>query len=349
VVINSSSSSEPQQQHNEPTASDLANNITNGNNAVMKVVKQEVAKLTAAFESLTKSDKYAGAFYKGDPSSVIIFEDQLLGSGAFSTVFVASMSGKKIAAKRLNPDPRRDAQQHADATAREAQMLKNSDDPNVVRCYGVLVQKPYTYILLEKCECNLQEFVFVLARDLKLQHRVYLVASIARAISHLHSQQIVFADLKPQNVLISTSGECRLADFGSAASITSSTDSSLLATGVSWLAFAAPELRTSKPSFSSDVYALGVVACEIITGEPFHPIASFEPENFGDNDALLNIIKRCMAKDPSKRLRAATVADSLCNEVLPLFDPTFADEAEDEMRNLVSIFRQKVKTTMRGV
>lgn len=345
-------------QNDHPTNTDLSNNISSGNAAIIKTVKQEsafakeevlktvkdeVAKLTAAFESLHKNEKYSGAFYKGDPSNITIFEDLVLGTGSFSTVFLASMAGKKIAAKRLNPDPRRDIQQQADATAREAQMLMASNNPDVVRCYGVLVQKPFTYILLEKCECNLQEFVSVLGSDLQLHHRVYLASSIARAISHLHSQHIIFADLKPQNILISVSGDCRLSDFGSAANASSSTSSLLLMSGVTAV-FAAPELRTSghSPTYASDVFALGVVCCEIITGEEFF-IDSLSLEKFENNSALLHIIKRCISREPSSRSSATTVADTLRNEILPAIDQDFAEEPENELISSLMMYRKKAK------
>jgi Leucine-rich repeat (LRR) protein len=116
-------------------------------------VREEFEKITAAFESfLLNSKEHAGAFYNGDVSCVKIFEDQLLHRTPFSTVFAALILKKHIVAKRVHFDNRRDSKQQAEAVLKEAHRLMCSIEPEDVNCFGVFIQKPYTYILLEKSD-----------------------------------------------------------------------------------------------------------------------------------------------------------------------------------------------------
>jgi len=159
---------------------------------------------------------------------------------------------------------------------------------------------------------------------------VRLLAAVARAVDHLHSQQIVHRDLKPSNILIDAGGEPYVTDFGLAK--IRSPDSQRTATGViaGTPSYMAPEQaagRSSDVGPPADVYSLGAILYEMLTGSP-----PFQHEN--PLDTLMDVLGRepalprqrnprvprgleliclkCLAKSPEDRYAsAAALADDL--------------------------------------
>ncbi|MEP6882105.1 MAG: serine/threonine-protein kinase, partial [Dokdonella sp.] len=107
-------------------------------------------------------------------------------------------------------------------------------------------------------------------RALDLRARVALLVKVADAVSYAHSQLIVHRDLKPSNVLVDNQGEPRVLDFGIAKLIEESGEQTATGTGMRVLspAYAAPEQILGEViSTATDVYALGLMLCELLTGQ----------------------------------------------------------------------------------
>ncbi len=99
--------------------------------------------------------------------------------------------------------------------------------------------------------------------------RVELLVKVAGAVAHAHTQLIVHRDLKPSNVLVDAAGEPRVLDFGIAKLIEESGEQTVTGTGLRVLspAYAAPEQVLGEPiGTPTDVYALGLMLCELLTG-----------------------------------------------------------------------------------
>jgi eukaryotic-like serine/threonine-protein kinase len=156
-----------------------------------------------------------------------------------------------------------------------------------------------------------------------------LVALVARAVQHLHEQGIVHRDLKPSNVLLDEKGQPYVTDFGLVKMLGSSnqtTTGAILGTP----AYMAPEQATGRPDQvgpHSDVYSLGAILYELVTGRPpfqsetaldtLVQVIESEPTRPRILNPILsrhleNICMRCLEKDPTERYTSAgAVADDL--------------------------------------
>lgn len=158
--------------------------------------------------------------------------------------------------------------------AEERRVLAALDHPGIVRLLdaGTLADgAPYVAMELVRGETLIQ---YCDARRLGLRERVALFRQVLDAVSHAHRHLIVHRDLKPDNILVDAAGQVRLLDFGIAKALDSDAPSLHTATGDRYLtpAYAAPEqLRGDALSTSCDVYALGLVLYELLTGG--HPFA----------------------------------------------------------------------------
>ncbi|MEO8460232.1 MAG: serine/threonine-protein kinase [Dokdonella sp.] len=111
---------------------------------------------------------------------------------------------------------------------------------------------------------------FASAHGLDVRARANLLAQVADAVAYAHTQLIVHRDLKPSNVLVDEGGEPRVLDFGIAKLIEESAEQTLTGTGLRVLspAYAAPEQILGEAiGTTTDVYALGLMLCELLTGQ----------------------------------------------------------------------------------
>ncbi len=143
-------------------------------------------------------------------------------------------------------------------------------------------------------------------------------AEIARALCAAHEAGIIHRDLKPENVLITAAGSVKVVDFGIA--YDEAIDTRLTATGnaIGTPAYMAPEqLIGVATDTRADVYALGVVLEEMLTGH--HPLA---PAHRGMAAVASEIVRRCMQSDPDQRYR--TARELLAAIEQELRDPQYA-------------------------
>lgn len=99
--------------------------------------------------------------------------------------------------------------------------------------------------------------------------RMKIVIGVTRGLSYLHSQEnIVHGNLTSSNILLDEQTEAHITDFGLSRLMTTSANTNIIATAGS-LGYNAPELsKTKKPSTKTDVYSLGVIMLELLTGKP---------------------------------------------------------------------------------
>jgi serine/threonine protein kinase len=194
-----------------------------------------------------------------------------IGSGGIGAVYLAErlVDGIKLrsAVKILAP--------HAvDASFierfyREQQHLAALDHPNITRLLDAGwgdSQQPY--LVMEYVEgTHLDEYCD--SRLLGIEARLRIFLQICDALSHAHRNLIVHLDLKPSNVLVTAAGAVKLLDFGTSKLL--QVDGNPTATVMATPAYASPEQLLNKPvSTASDVYGLGSVLFELLTGQtPF--------------------------------------------------------------------------------
>jgi len=155
--------------------------------------------------------------------------------------------------------------------ARERDLLARLTHPHIARFYDAGVDQGQPYIALEYVEgdaitahCD--------GRTLAIRQRLLLFLDVLRAVQYAHANLVVHRDLKPSNVLVTSDGEVRLLDFGIAKPLTEGEAQETELTRIGGRAltpnYASPEQITGDPvTTASDVYSLGVVLYELLTGE----------------------------------------------------------------------------------
>jgi len=150
---------------------------------------------------------------------------------------------------------------------REAKSLAKLSHPNIVSIidYGEHAGVPYL-VMVYLPGGNLKDRL--IGQPLPWQESLRLLLPIARALQFSHQQGIIHRDVKPSNILITLSGEPMLSDFGIARVLESEGSTSLTGTGVGigTPEYMAPEQWVGNTSPQSDLYSLGVVLYEMVTG-----------------------------------------------------------------------------------
>ncbi len=197
---------------------------------------------------------------------------RLLGEGSSGRVFLAERVDftQRVAVKCFYPEFVA-AGTGSDA-GRERDLLTRLDHPNIVRLIDHnLTAAGDEYLVMEYVE-GLPLDRFADAHMLTLDGRMRLLLPVLDAVDYAHRHLIVHGDLKPANIMVSADGEPRLLDFGSAAHVGVSTSNGVTpddTTSSLTLAYASPEQRLGGPAtVVSDVYALGLIARELLAGVP---------------------------------------------------------------------------------
>lgn len=183
---------------------------------------------------------------------------------------------------------------------REVELIARLRHPNIVAVYDSGEIGGVSYLVAEYIE-GLRVDDYVCVEQLPLTKTIELVCLICDAVTFAHSNGVLHRDLKPSNILVDEGGQPRILDFGLAKDIGSTTQATMTATGqvVGTLPYLSPEqIKGAVSDVRCDIYALGVILFELITGDYPYPIC-------GDRlEALSNIIH----KDPLTLRRALSVS-----------------------------------------
>lgn len=205
--------------------------------------------------------------------------------------------GRKVAVKIMHSLDAGDP----DAAGRfllEGKALAKLSHPNIVSVFGLGEDRGYLYIAMEYVPGR-SLFQLTRERKLNLREMISIFADIAAGLDHAHSLGIVHRDIKPANILVDHNGRAKLIDFGIAKSMGGSlvgAEGVKTKTGavIGTLNYIAPELfRGIEPSPSSDIYALGLIFFEMLTGRtPFKgdsQFATMEKIRSGDLEVPENL------------------------------------------------------------
>jgi len=148
---------------------------------------------------------------------------------------------------------------------REAQTLAKLQHPNIVRFYGLEQDGPYAFMLLDFIEGrNLKRTIFDAGGPLPLDQVHKVMRSICTALQFTHREGLTHCDIKPGNIMIDHRGDVLLADFGIARMTDAATATMV---GMGTPAYMAPEqIRGQDPTPQTDIYSLGIVLFEMLTG-----------------------------------------------------------------------------------
>src|SRR5919109_5096278 len=190
---------------------------------------------------------------------------EALGHGAVAATFRAHdvQVDREVAVKVLHAhlgDDRKLLRRFAAAARRAASV----DDVNVIAIHDIRTDEEPAFIVMELVAEDLGRLI---AREAPLApaHAAGLVADVAAALGAAHRMRIVHGDLKPANVLLTAAGEVRVADFGLARSA-GGKGPTLTGTLRSADYLSPEQLRGGRATARSDLYSLGVVLFELLTG-----------------------------------------------------------------------------------
>jgi serine/threonine-protein kinase len=189
----------------------------------------------------------------------------------------------------------------------ERHILARLSHPNIARLLDAgLTPEGSPYIVMEFVE-GLPITEYCTARGLKLADRLKLFRIVCNATQHAHQALVVHRDLKPSNIFVSRDGEVKLLDFGIAKLL--EPDGVLYGgttRGFRALTpeYAAPELVAGRPvTTATDVYALGVVLCELVTGK--RPSSDGEARGVHLPGDLDQVALKALRPEPDRRYASA--------------------------------------------
>ncbi|MFZ4100080.1 MAG: protein kinase domain-containing protein [Chlamydiia bacterium] len=188
--------------------------------------------------------------------------------------------------------------QMIDRFLQEAEIIRTTSHPNIVRLYGEGRWEGGLYIAMELIRgVSLKQFI--MQNALSLKSALNLILEVSYALFHLHSYGIIHRDLKPENILVTDEGGVKVIDFGIAMvherEHSQQPSSSMMGTPV----YMAPEQRKNPydVSYSADVYSLAVITYELVLGRL--SLGQIHLELLPK--ALQPILKRALDPNPEQR------------------------------------------------
>ncbi|HXD74532.1 MAG TPA: serine/threonine-protein kinase, partial [Vicinamibacterales bacterium] len=183
-----------------------------------------------------------------------------IGSGGFGTVFLANDTwiDKQVALKVPH-------KQNLDfgELLREPRLLASLNHPNIVTILTAEKQENVFFIVMEYVAGETLESIIMRDGALDMTRALDYTCQICNAVDHAHKAGVLHRDLRPSNVLVSDTGFCKVADFGTSRFL------EIAAHGTTVIGsppYMAPEQFHGKAVFASDVYSLGVTMYQMLTG-----------------------------------------------------------------------------------
>lgn len=251
----------------------------------------------------------AYTFQYGDRPLDGITIQRAVGRGGFGEVYYAlTDSGKQVALKYLRDN--------ADVELRGVQNVLNLKSPHLIAIHDVRKDaRGDSWIVMEYLSGpSLRDLLIAEPNGLGYQKSAFILQGIAKGLAYLHDRGIVHRDLKPGNIFYDD-GYVKIGDYGLSKYIPVSRHSNQTMS-VGTVHYMAPEIGSGKYSKAIDVYALGVILYEMLTGrlpyagssmgEVLMRHLSDKPDLSGLPEPFASVIAKALAKTPEERYQDAT-------------------------------------------
>ncbi|WP_040571399.1 Stk1 family PASTA domain-containing Ser/Thr kinase [Selenomonas noxia] len=272
--------------------------------------------------------------------------EALVGSGGMADVYRAKdqLLERTVAVKILHQQYENDTE-FITRFQREAKAAARITHPNIVNVYDVGVAEGRHYIVMEYVPGRTLKERIKEEGPVPVPQALQIARQIAGALAQAHANNLVHCDIKPHNILVMPDGNVKVADFGIARAVTESTMTYNDNIMGSVHYFSPEQARGTMITPKSDVYSLGVLLYEILSGripfdgntavsiarkhleedpQPLHMIAPGIPP------VVEALVTRMMAKDPAQRPDSSMLVQDIVRaeqmmrsdtEALPAFDP----------------------------
>ncbi|MGI2327236.1 Stk1 family PASTA domain-containing Ser/Thr kinase [Planococcus sp. YIM B11945] len=232
---------------------------------------------------------------------------ELIGGGGMSNVYLAHdmILDRDIAIKVLRYDFSNEEELRR-RFQREALSTTSLAHPNIVNIFDVGEDGNLHYLVMEYVPGKTLKEYIIEHSPVAPERAVEIMKQLASALAHAHHNQIIHRDIKPQNILMDDNGNVKITDFGiaMALSATSYTQTNSVLGTVHYLS---PEqARGGTANKKSDIYSLGIVMFELLTGKL----------PFSGESAVSIALKHLQTETPSLRATVPTLPQSLENVVL---------------------------------
>lgn len=254
-----------------------------------------------------------------------------IGRGGMAEVFVARdrLLDRPVAVKVLFPEHAKDPL-FVERFRREAMSAAGLNHPNIVGVYDWGQVNNTYYIAMEYVQGRTLADILQATGRLSVLQACDIAVEVAAALASAHQHGVVHRDIKPANILVGSTGQVKVADFGIARAVGAAFEQNLTQSGAvmgTATYFSPEQAQGSQPDPRSDLYSLGVVMYEMIVGEPpfvgdnaiavaykqvhDQPVAlrTREPDI---SPAFNAIVMKCLEKDPLRRYGSAgALADDI--------------------------------------
>ena len=265
--------------------------------------------------------------------------DERLGGGTFGTVYLGRhrRTRDKVAIKYIAP-PIPNRERYLRYMQNELDSLNSIDDENVVDLIHYKRIGDCMYLILEHCECNLQEFAC--ENNVFQELKFHFIQGIAKGLNCLHNHRIIHRDIKPENVLVKEAHGTRIAkltDLGLSRLVPEGGTTSFTATpGIGTRGWMAPEVfgdegGHARYSMPADIYGFGLLSWSVIVHRPGESLRPLRELTGGEDSAEVQVMKRLIERmihhEPSQRYKAPEV----CNAIHSIVDRSFIMPVEAHM------------------
>ncbi|WP_372365033.1 protein kinase [Candidatus Uabimicrobium sp. HlEnr_7] len=276
---------------------------------------------------------------------------QVLGRGGMGVVYKAydTRLQRTIALKILNGSQ---SQQDRISLLKETQILASLDHKNIVKIYDVGTTPSY-HFTMEYIEGHTLHDL-IANNSISIEQSMRFLASVANALHYVHKENIIHRDIKPGNIMVTKEKVVKLMDFGIAKTLSENKSQDDVIIGTP--AYCSAEQLKGRPEKVSDIYSLGVVFYECITGHrPFNAHDHWELMlKIGSNDFITprqydsNISRyveaiclKCMRKSRKNRYSSAKALErDLLNQLAG--KPIIAKPSTNAQRLYKYIVRNKI-------
>ena len=254
-----------------------------------------------------------------------------IGRGGMAEVFVARdrLLDRPVAVKVLFPEHAKDPL-FVERFRREAMSAAGLNHPNIVGVYDWGQVNNTYYIAMEYVQGRTLAEILQANVRLSVLQACDIAVEVASALASAHQHGVVHRDIKPANILVGSTGQVKVADFGIARAVGAAVEQNLTQTGAvmgTATYFSPEQAQGSQPDPRSDLYSLGVVMYEMISGDPpfvgdnaiavAYKQVHDQPQSLRSKEpdvspAFNAIVMKCLEKDPLRRYAsAAELADDI--------------------------------------